>query len=470
MTVREAIQQVKGFRFMVEQLELCSPVGRRYLFDTSWFNSKTLLEEELECIAHVVKWLEKSENKTLIEGIENKLMQIRDIRGTVKRTALATVLDDLELFELKHFALLVEDIREIVKIWSWIQLPDLGPVVELLSPDGQRMPHFYVYDAYSLELREIRLQLKQATQECRKEEEIEALYSQSLELENRVREDLSARLHTFYEELTQALESIGWLDVILAKAKLAGKYGLVRPVIQENKWFVEGMFHPQIQTILEQEGGSFQAVDLQLEKEATIITGANMAGKTVLLKSIQLLQYLMQFGFYVSAKQAKLPMVEEVFTSIGDEQDELNGLSSFAAEMLRVNEMIKQVGTGEVLVLIDELARTTNPMEGRAIVNGVVEFLSSHQVRAIITTHYSGITAKCRKMRVKGFVENRVEKKVTLKNINEFIDYSLEEDHQEEVPQEALRIAGILGVDRSLLQRIETYLQESTPCKVKEIQ
>ena len=132
--------------------------------------------------------------------------------------------------------------------------------------------------------------------------------------------------------------------------------------------------------------------------------------------------------------------------------------------------MIKRVGIGRVLVLIDELARTTNPMEGGAIVNGVVEFLSAHKVRAIITTHYSGITANCRKMRVRGFVENKVNKVMTLKNMNDFIDYSLEEDHQEEVPQEAIRIAGILGVERSLLQRIETYLQERKSCLEKKIQ
>ena len=90
----------------------------------------------------------------------------------------------------------------------------------------------------------------------------------------------------------------------------------------------EGLFHPQIREILEQEGRAFQAVDLKLEKGTTVITGANMAGKTVLLKSVQLAQYLMQFGFYVPARRAGMPLVEQVLTSIGDDQDELNGLSS----------------------------------------------------------------------------------------------------------------------------------------------
>ena len=196
-----------------------------------------------------------------------------------------------------------------------------------------------------------------------------------------------------------------------------------------------------------------------------------MAGKTVLLKSVQLAQYLMQFGFYVPARQAGMPLVEQVLTSIGDDQDELNGLSSYAAEMLRVDEMIRQVRQrSKILVLIDELARTTNPVEGRAIVNGVVDFLTTHRVMAMVTTHYSGITAECRKLRVRGFVENRVEGNMTLKNINEFIDYSLEEDSGEEVPQEAMRIAWMLGIDRGVLERVENYLQEENPDWKKTVQ
>ena len=119
-----------------------------------------------------------------------------------------------------------------------------------------------------------------------------------------------------------------------------------------------------------------------------------MAGKTVLLKSVQLAQYLMQFGFYVPARRAGMPLVEQVLTSIGADQDELNGLSSYAAEMLRVDEMIRQVRQrSKILVLIDELARTTNPVEGRAIVNGVVDFLTTHRVMAMVTTHYNDTCA-----------------------------------------------------------------------------
>ena len=457
MILREAIRQVRGFRYMIEQLDICSAVGRRVLYDLPWLDSKSRLEAEFERIQKIMVLFEQPENESRLERLTGKLMQVRDIRGTIGRMAMEQVLDDLELFELKTFALCSEEIRGLVEEWRIVLLPELEPVVRLLDPEGNRIPHFYIYDTYSAELARLRAEIKQKSLQGAEERELEALYVQSVVLEDKVREELSVQLRPYHDDLKQALEAVGLLDVVLAKARQAIRGQLT--------------LQPQIREILEQEGRAFQAVDLKLEKGTTVITGANMAGKTVLLKSVQLAQYLMQFGFYVPARRAGMPLVEQVLTSIGDDQDELNGLSSYAAEMLRVDEMIRQVRQrSKILVLIDELARTTNPVEGRAIVNGVVDFLTTHRVMAMVTTHYSGITAECRKLRVRGFVENRVEGNMTLKNINEFIDYSLEEDSGEEVPQEAMRIAWMLGIDRGVLERVENYLQEENPDWKKTVQ
>lgn len=472
MILREAIRQVRGFRYMIEQLDICSAVGRRVLYNLPWLSSKPRLEAEFERVRKIMTLLEQPENESRLECLAGKLMQVRDIRGTIGRTATEQVLDDLELFELKVFALCSEEIRELTGEWQIVSLPVLEPVVCLLDPEGNRIPHFYIYDSYSAELARLRAEIKRKSLQGAEERELEALHAQSVALEDQVREKLSMQLGPYHDDLKQALEAVGLLDVVLAKARQAKTGQLTLPQIREEGEMVfEGLFHPQIREILKQEGRAFQAIDLKLEKRATVITGANMAGKTVLLKSVQLAQYLMQFGFYVPARRACMPLVEQVLTSIGDDQDELNGLSSYAAEMLRVDEMIRQARQqSKVLVLIDELARTTNPVEGRAIVNGVVDFLTTHRVMAMVTTHYSGITAGCRKLRVRGFVENRTEGDMTLKNINEFIDYSLEEDSGEEVPREAMRIARMLGVDCGLLERVENYLQEENPDWKKTVQ
>jgi DNA mismatch repair ATPase MutS len=111
-------------------------------------------------------------------------------------------------------------------------------------------------------------------------------------------------------------------------------------------------------------------------------------------------------------------------------------------------------------VLIDELARTTNPTEGRAIVGAVAKHLDNQNLKVLITTHYGGLKVQCRKLRVKGFREDIGDAKITPNNIGDFIDYSLVEDDGVNVPHEALRIAKILGVDEEIVKQAEKLLDK----------
>ena len=404
----------------------------------------------------VLRLLETEEGRDRTETIRRKLALLRDIRSTIERTGGNCVFDDIELFELKFFALLAEELRPLASQGHLAELPELNGVVDLLDPEGNRLPHFFVYDAYSEELATLRKQIKARKQAGADESQVQELYFRSVEIEDRIRERLSVELRKYHEALQQALDRMGWLDVVIAKAMQARDWGLTRPAITQDTTSFRGLFNPELRISLEAAGKRFQPVNIRLTTGPTVITGANMSGKTVLLHSVELAQYMLQFGFYIAAERAEIALEDEVHCSIGDGQDQLSGLSSFAAEMMRMDELAKSVRAGRrVLALIDEPARTTNPVEGRAIVNGVLEFLADYEVPSLVTTHYNGIAAPCRKLKVKGFSETNAEERITLKNINDFIDYSLEEVTTDEVPHEAIRIARILGIDPEILRRIE---------------
>ena len=434
--------------------------------DRVWLEDAKQIKAELERVEKMVRVVRDSRNQVVLERLKVKLSQVKDIRGTVKRLKEPVVLDDLELFELKNLAFVAEDIREIIKDYPVVDIPCLGNLVDLLDPEQNRIPHFYIYDSYSEKLSALRAEIKQKKREGREEREIENLYFQSLEEEDRVRAELTLQIRMLREEIAETLRAVAYLDILLAKAIQVENMGLVLPEVKDGKknerLSFQKLFHPQLREILLQEGRKFQPVDVGLERGVTLLTGANMAGKSVLLKSIALAQGLAQFGFYVPAERAEIVPVSDILTCMGDGQDELSGLSSFAAEMLCVNEILLRVKRGEkVLVLIDELARTTNPTEGRAIVNGVIEFLAAYQIRALVTTHYGGIIAPCRKLRVRGFREEKIQGKLTLQNITDYIDYSLLEDASGEVSQEAIRIAEIIGVSRELTDNAKKFLDKS---------
>ena len=174
---------------------------------------------------------------------------------------------------------------------------------------------------------------------------------------------------------------------------------------------------------------------------------------------MSLIQMMFQFGFFVPAESAEIAPVEEIMTSIGDAQSEVNGLSSFAIEMLNIDKILKAVKSGQkILALVDELARTTNPSEGRALVNAFIKILSRHNTRSLITTHYNGITAQCNRLRVKG-LQVPEGTKVTPENINRYMDYSLVRTTEEEVPTEGLTIAEIFGIDEEFLNEAKAMIK-----------
>ena len=186
-----------------------------------------------------------------------------------------------------------------------------------------------------------------------------------------------------------------------------------------------------------------------------------MSGKTILLKSVAFAQWMFQLGYFVPAQEAQLELVDEIFFSIGDQSSELSGLSSFAFEILFINEIIKEVKKGrKLLILVDELARTTNPTEGTIFVNAFLEIMNQYPNFCLVTTHYSGVTTKCRRLRVKGLQINNLQEIINPNDLNKYMDYTLLEIANEEVPQEAIKIAQILGVDADFLQIAQNLQKE----------
>ncbi|PKQ61059.1 hypothetical protein BZG02_17050 [Labilibaculum filiforme] len=415
---------------------------------------------ELNLVDRVVKALEW--HSDLIAKIQNKLAHLRDISGSVNNLIGNLVLDDVELFEIKVFALVAQEIAALQKEGNsiFLKIPDLSPLVRLLDPQNTKIPSFYIYDNYSKELAEARIELKRSkSKNGESDEDIEALFAKMQGIEAKVREELCTKISVHGTDLANALQQLAHLDLLIAKAAQAKKLQFSKGEISKDKTSYRGVFHPMIKHDLAVQSKEYQAVDIELEQSVCIITGANMAGKTVVLKTLALCQYLFQFGFFVPAAFAQISIVDKVLISVGDEQSEMNGLSSFASEMLKVSSMVKESKNQKnVLVLIDELARTTNPVEGLAIVNAVADIFYDAKVKSVITTHYSGLKSKFRKLRVKGLDKDLGANVITHKNINSYMDYSLVEDFEGEVPHEALRIASLLGIDKEIIERAQDQL------------
>ena len=200
------------------------------------------------------------------------------------------------------------------------------------------------------------------------------------------------------------------------------------------------MFHPQVKAHLAEQGKAFMPVDITYEHTPVTIIGANMGGKSVVLKSLALNQLLAQYGFGVAADHCNINPVEEISLCIGDEQSIVKGVSSFAGEILAIDAVIKKIRAGrKLLALIDEPARTTNPVEGTALVEGLLEVIDQCNGAFILTTHYNIENSDVKRYRVKGLNNGQM-------------DYTLEETHCGDVPHEAIAIAESLGIDSQWIE------------------
>ena len=164
-----------------------------------------------------------------------------------------------------------------------------------------------------------------------------------------------------------------------------------------------------------------------------------------------MIQYLYQFGFALPAASAVMTPFDDVRFCIGDEQSEKTGLSSFAAEMQRIDKAIAAVEQGgRVLVLVDEPARTTNPVEGTALVAALLERLAYRANLALVmTTHYTVEHAgEC--WRVRGLLPGTKGRSM---------DYRLVRTTSHEVPHEALNIARELGIDARWIELADTIMK-----------
>ena len=187
--------------------------------------------------------------------------------------------------------------------------------------------------------------------------EVERINSDIELEEERIRGELSMKISENADVLTRNCERMGALDLALARAIYSIKHDLVKPEIVEDHVveFEDGR-NLQVEDIIKAKGKKYCPISLSLKDGVTLITGANMGGKTISLKLAGQIPILTQYGFFVPAKKATVGLSNYMQILIGDSQSVERGLSSFGSEMEELKEILDH-GVDRSLILIDEIVR-----------------------------------------------------------------------------------------------------------------
>ncbi len=288
-----------------------------------------------------------------------------------------------------------------------------------------------------------------------------------------IREVLSKAISQKSAILMKNCEKIGELDFTLSKAIYAKRTHCVKPVLlSEHRIEIEEGRHLVVEEILNQKSKAYCPVSIQLQDGVTCITGANMGGKTVSLKLVGLVAMLTQYGFFVPCTEAKVGLSNYIHILIGDSQSMQRGLSSFGSEMEELKEILDQ-SKDRSLLLIDEIASGTNPVEGLALTKSLVEYLKVRAYISLITTHFDRVTVGegIKNMQVRGLANadfRKLEKELRYANrkerieiIQKYMDYRLyHAENDEEIPKDALNIAKMLGIYDEIIENAKKFLND----------
>lgn len=290
--------------------------------------------------------------------------------------------------------------------------------------------------------------------------------------EFKIRQDLSREIGNYSRELFKNIASIGKIDLILAKAKLGlALDGRKAQIVEEDRIEIFQGRHPIVERNLKARGLNFTPINIGLKPGISCITGANMGGKTISLKLVGLLTTMAQYGLMVPVQNMTLGLRQFIKSSVGDLQSTDQGLSTFGGEIKLLAQAMERA-EGKGLILIDELARGTNPEEGYAISKAIVEYLKDKKSISLITTHYDNIgnTEGVAHFQVQGLsqvdfhqldLEIREAQGDRMSIINKYMDYRLRliDQESQDVPRDALNIARIMGLKEEIINMAEKNLK-----------
>ena len=529
-----------GLDHVMQSINVMTPFGKKRMKEMKPFfpGEEELLDEEFRKLEEIYHLAEKKPHT--VEQLVETFMDLKDVSFTVERSK-GNALSVVELFEIKSLLLKMKRTAELIDetempLSEEFILSDTMELLDALDPRKDRMDTFYIYDAFSEELgnlrkrkRELEIGLRRALKEIKKKVEVQYGISMTpkfdyvvsksnkelvkiikeipeltvddedylsvtftlkgteetdainLEMDRLnesieeqeliVRENLSAQIHQCSPVLLKNCEKIGILDFTLAKAVYAKQHHCIKPVLVQDHQIeiVEGR-HLVVEEILTEKNKHYCPVSIELQDGVTCITGANMGGKTVSLKLVGLIAMMTQYGFFVPCSSARIGLSNYIHILIGDSQSLQRGLSSFGSEMEELKEILDQ-SKERSLILIDEIASGTNPVEGLALTKSLVAYLKARPYISLITTHFDSVTVGggIKNMQVRGLADadfQKLEKELRYANrrerieiIQKYMDYRLHHaENDEEIPKDALNIAKMLGIYDEIIENAKTYL------------
>lgn len=415
--IRKLVLQTSEFKKLLEQEQLFPTqnfldvssllekikIEGLFLETQEFFDLKLSLKTLYKCLAFFDETNEFPTLKALTEGVTldkkilYKIEEVIDDKGLIRDNASA------ELLSIR---------KELISEQAHIR-KELDKILNAIKREG------YADDEVAITIRNGRMVIPVFAEHKRKVKGFihdesstgQTVFiepAQVLEINNEIRDlqyrekreiirilsELTLYISPYYPELKRAYTFLGMIDFIRAKAKLAIKIGGILPVmVKQTVIDFKEARHPLLFLNFQLQQKSIVPLSIALNEDNRIlvISGPNAGGKSVALKTVGLLQYMLQCGLLIPVREdSTAGIFQDILIDIGDEQSIENDLSTYSSHLTNMRQFLFY-GNKRSLILIDEFGTGTEPNLGGAIAEAVLEGLNNLQVSGIITTHYSNL-------------------------------------------------------------------------------
>ncbi len=276
------------------------------------------------------------------------------------------------------------------------------------------------------------------------------------ELESRLFREVCGQIATYAPELLRTAKALARLDVASSLAEVALRNRYVRPTFDEQPVLrIEAGRHPVVERT-QREPFTPNDLAMDADQRIHIITGPNMAGKSVFLRQAALIVLMAQIGSFVPADAAHIGVADRIFTRIGASDELAAGQSTFMVEMVETANILNHA-TPRSLLILDEVGRGTSTYDGMAIAWAVIEYLHNHperRARTLFATHYHElIEMEERLPQVRNYNLDVAEDGKDVVFLHQVVPGGADKSY-------GIHVAQLAGVPSPVVHRAETLLQQ----------
>ncbi len=469
-----------GLQQVLDACRCYSPQGRQLKAKRTFYkpSDRALLEREFDAIESLIAFLNRHPKDVRRASVT--LGRFRDLHGTLSGLEKNRPLEVTELFEIKQALQLFRELSSMEPLLraASVSVTAMTEAEALLDPGDRKTSGFYLYDEYSPRLAELRKHRSaierrmESGEACAREAlltERASLVAEEEREEVAVRARLTEALTVYLDKLKANFSAVGVLDFRLARAVLADNWGSGKPTLLEEgaSAILEDMSHPVVEEDLRKRGAAFVRQSISLPPGTIVLSGPNMGGKSVALKSMTLALVLIQLGYYPPTAASATPLYEFISYSSDHLDTTKRGLSSFGNEIVRIRDDAALARQKRGLVVMDEPCRGTNPEEATALVGALARFYGNQRGSFVISTHYRVPGGDdIAHVRIRGIQSEALDDvasdglpasdREAVSRIEALMDYRLEHvGGGASVPTDAIRIAELLGLDKEILALID---------------